>query len=195
MRISTMPLSTPRNRSAGQTTGFAAMIACVLLLVGCGGGGGGNNAAVPPPPIGDPQFRVSGTSPFAAGCDGAPAFGTLYVNAEVEPMVALNPRNANHVVGVWQQDRWSTGGARGLLTGVSLDGGRTWTQHMAAFSHCTGGSAANGGDYSRASDPWVTFAPDGTVCAQLRRFVSRRLPGADEHRNGVPAVLRTNQHR
>ena len=78
-------------------------------------------------------------------------------------MVALNPRNANHVVGVWQQDRWSTGGARGLLTGVSLDGGRTWTQHMAAFSHCTGGSAANGGDYSRASDPWVTFAPDGTV--------------------------------
>ena len=56
MRISTMPLSTPRNRSAGQTTGFAAMIACVLLLVGCGGGGGGNNAAVPPPPVGDPQF-------------------------------------------------------------------------------------------------------------------------------------------
>ncbi|HXL84678.1 MAG TPA: hypothetical protein VN989_11240 [Casimicrobiaceae bacterium] len=22
---------------------------------------------------------------------------------------------------------------------------------------------ANGGDYSRGSDPWVTFAPDGTV--------------------------------
>ena len=34
---------------------------------------------------------------------------------------------------------------------------------MAAFSRCTGGNAANGGDYSRASDPWVTFAPDGTV--------------------------------
>ena len=139
------------------------MIACALLLAACGGGGGGNNAAAPPPPAGDPQFRVSGASPFAAGCDGVPAFGTLYVNAEVEPMVALNPHNANNVVGVWQQDRWSTGGARGLLTGVSLDGGRTWTQHTAAFSRCTGGSAANGGDYSRASDPWVTFAPDGTV--------------------------------
>ena len=163
MRISSMPLSAPQNGFVGQTTGFAAMFACILLLVGCGGGGGGNNADVPPPPAGDPQFRVSGTSPFAAGCDGAPAFGTLYVNAEVEPMVALNPRNANNVVGVWQQDRWSTGGARGLLTGMSLDGGWTWTQHMAAFSHCTGGSAANGGDYSRASDPWVTFAPDGTV--------------------------------
>jgi hypothetical protein len=153
MRISTMPLPAPRNGSVGQRTGFATMIACVLLLAGCGGGGGGNSAAAPPPPAGDPQFRVSGTSPFAAGCDGVPAFGTLYVNAEVEPMVALNPHNANNVVGVWQQDRWSTGGARGLLTGVSLDGGRTWTQHMAAFSHCTGGSPANGGDYSRASDP------------------------------------------
>jgi hypothetical protein len=161
--MSALPLSVLRNRSVGQPRGFAPMIACVLLLVGCGGGGGDNNAAVPPPPTGDPQFRVSGTSPFAAGCDGAPAFGTLYVNAEVEPMVALNPRNANNIVGVWQQDRWSTGGAEGLLTGVSLDGGRTWSQHMAAFSHCTGGNAANGGDYSRASDPWVTFAPDGTV--------------------------------
>ena len=163
MRMCAAPLSAPRNRSVGQARGFAAMIICVLLLAGCGGGGGDNNAPAPPPPAGDPQFRVSGISPFAAGCDGAPAFGTLYVNAEVEPMVALNPRNANNVVGVWQQDRWSTGGAEGLLTGVSLDGGRTWSQHMAAFSHCTGGNAANGGDYARASDPWVTFAPDGTV--------------------------------
>jgi hypothetical protein len=160
--MSATPLSASRNRS-GQATGFAAMIVCALLVAGCGGGGGDNNTPAPPPPDGDPQFRVSGASPFAAGCDGAPAFGTLYVNAEVEPMVAVNPHNANNVVGVWQQDRWSTGGAEGLLTGVSLDGGRTWTQHMAAFSHCTGGNAANGGDYSRASDPWVTFAPDGTV--------------------------------
>ena len=194
MRISTMPLSTPRNRSAGQTTGFAAMIACVLLLVGCGGGG--NNAAVPPPPVGDPQFRVSGTSPLAAGCDGAPAFGTLYVNAEVEPMVALNPRNANHVVGVWQQDRWSTGGARGLLTGVSLDGGRTWTQHMAAFSHCTGGSAANGGDYSRASDPWVTFAPMGrSIRARFRSTAtySRRGRRARSWSVARPTAARREQ--
>src|SRR5205814_10011088 len=127
------------------------------------GGSGGDNHAPPPRPAGDPQFRVSASSPFIAGCDATLASGTLYVNAEVEPMVAVNPRNANNVVGVWQQDRWSNGGARGLLTGVSLDGGRTWTQHMAAFSRCTGGNAANGGDYSRASDPWVSFAPDGTV--------------------------------
>ena len=161
MFMSAPPLSAPGNCSAGRATGFAATIACALLLTGCGGGGGGGDNN--PPPSDDPQFRVSGASPFALGCDGIPAFGTLYVNAEVEPMVAVNPRNANNLVGVWQQDRWSTGGARGLLTGVSQDGGRTWIQRMAAFSHCTGGNAANGGDYVRASDPWVTFAPDGTV--------------------------------
>ena len=155
------PPSAPGNCSARRATGFAATIACALLLTGCGGGGGGGDNN--PPPSDDPQFRVSGASPFALGCDGIPAFGTLYVNAEVEPMVAVNPRNANNLVGVWQQDRWSTGGARGLLTGVSQDGGRTWIQRMAAFSHCTGGNAANGGDYVRASDPWVTFAPDGTA--------------------------------
>jgi hypothetical protein len=163
MFMSAPPFSAPGNCSAGRATGFAAAIACALLLTGCGGGGGGGGGDNNPPPSDDPQFRVSGASPFALGCDGIPAFGTLYVNAEVEPMVAVNPRNTNNIVGVWQQDRWSTGGARGLLTGVSQDGGRTWIQRMAVFSHCTGGNSANGGDYVRASDPWVTFAPDGTV--------------------------------
>src|ERR1700704_6476214 len=152
MFMSAPPLSAPGNCSARGGTGFAAAIACALLLTGCGGGGGGGDNN--PPPSDDPQFRVSGASPFALGCDGIPAFGTLYVNAEVEPMVAVNPRNTNNVVGVWQQDRWSTGGARGLLTGVSQDGGRTWIQRMAAFSHCTGGNAAKGGGYLGASAPW-----------------------------------------
>jgi hypothetical protein len=163
MFMSVSPLSAPGNCPAGPATGFAAMIVCALLLTGCGGGGGGGGGDNNPPPSDDPQFRVSGASPFALGCDGIAAFGTLYINAEVEPIVAVNPRNANNLVGVWQQDRWSTGGARGLLTGVSQDGGRTWIQRMAAFSRCSGGNAANDGDYARASDPWVTFAPDGTV--------------------------------
>jgi len=128
----------------------------------CGGGGSGSNNDTTPP-LPDPQFRVTATSPFAAGCDGVPAMGTLYINAEVEPVISVNPRNPNNLVGVWQQDRWSNGGARGLVSGASLDGGRTWVQGMAAFSRCTGGSAANGGDYARASDPWVSFAPDGNA--------------------------------
>ena len=91
----------------------------------------------------------------------APVNGTLYVNSEVEPFVAANPANAANLIGVWQQDRWSNGGARGHLSASSFDGGRTWSTSMAAFSRCTGGTPANGGDYERASDPWVTIGPDG----------------------------------
>jgi hypothetical protein len=31
------------------------------------------------------------------------------------------------------------------------------------FTVCAGGNAGNGGDWDRASDPWVSFAPDGTA--------------------------------
>ena len=113
--------------------------------------------------LADVQARLTATSPFAAGCDGVPPTGTLFTNAEVEPFIAVNPRNPNNLVGVWQQDRWSDGAAAGLRTGFSFDGGRTWGLTAATFSRCTGGNAANGGDYERATDPWVTFAPDGNA--------------------------------
>src|SRR5262245_3933752 len=108
-------------------------------------------------------FRASGPTPFSPGCNGAPQTGNNYPNAEVEPYVSVNPRNGDHIVGVWQQDRWSNGGSNGLMTGVSRDGGRSWTRTFAHFSRCAGGNQANGGDYERASDPWVSFARNGTV--------------------------------
>jgi hypothetical protein len=111
----------------------------------------------------DTTVRVSGFSPLASGCDGVAPTGTLYPSAEVEPMLALDPTNANHLIGVWQQDRWSDGGAQGQLAGVSFDGGRTWSRTSAALSRCTGGNASNGGDFPRVSDPWITIAPDGAA--------------------------------
>jgi hypothetical protein len=87
------------------------------------------------------QIRASASSPFAAGCDGSPPNRILYVNAEVEPMIAINPRDPNNIVGVWQQDRWSNGGAPAMLTGASFDGGRTWTRSMA---HSRAAPAATG---------------------------------------------------
>jgi hypothetical protein len=50
-----------------------------------------------------------------------------------------------------------------MLTGISFDGGVTWEQRSVPFSRCAGGNSANGGDYQRATDPWVTFSPDGTA--------------------------------
>ncbi|HVE50009.1 MAG TPA: sialidase family protein [Casimicrobiaceae bacterium] len=107
------------------------------------------------------QVKVSDTTPFPANCHMSG--GTLFTNAEVEPYLAINPINANNLVAVWQQDRWSNGGARGTLTGVSFDGGRSWEKRQVPFSRCSGGNASNGGDYDRATDPWVTFAADGTA--------------------------------
>ena len=34
---------------------------------------------------------------------------------------------------------------------------------QAKFSRCTGGNAANGGDFERATDPWVSFSPNGVA--------------------------------
>jgi hypothetical protein len=111
----------------------------------------------------DTRARVTAFSPIPPGCDGLPPTGVLYTGAEVEPMIARDPSDPNHFVGVWQQDRWSDGGAPANLTGVSFDGGRTWSYARAPFSRCAGGTAANGGNYPRASDPWASIAPDGTA--------------------------------
>jgi len=112
-----------------------------------------------------PLKLVTGPSPFASctiGAAGTPG-ETLYVNAEEEPWVDVNPTNSNNIIAVWQQDRWSNGGAHGLVAGVSHDGGTTWSPRWAHFSKCAGGTPANGGDYERSSDPWVSFSPNGTA--------------------------------
>ncbi|MEO6171516.1 MAG: sialidase family protein, partial [Arenimonas sp.] len=110
-----------------------------------------------------PQYRVSPVSPFTLGCEGASQTGTNYINAEVEPSVAVNPMDQNNLIGAWQQDRWSNGAARGLSSGISFDGGRTWAQSLIPFSRCSGGTTFNGGNYERATDPWVTLSPNGTA--------------------------------
>jgi hypothetical protein len=108
----------------------------------------------------DPLEQVSGGSPFA-GCNadfpgGQPGF--VYIGSEVEPWVGVNPVDPLNVVGTWQQDRWSNGGARGLVAGVSFDGGVTWESVVVpGLTRCSGGS------FRRASDPWLSFGPDGTL--------------------------------
>jgi hypothetical protein len=111
--------------------------------------------------VADRQVRITRLSPFSPGCDAAPVTGIVYTSAEVEPQIAIDPQNPSHMIGVWQQDRWSDGGARGLRTGYSFDAGLTWAVTQAAFSRCTGGNAGNGSDFQRASDPWVSIGPDG----------------------------------
>ncbi|MGZ9059347.1 MAG: exo-alpha-sialidase, partial [Burkholderiaceae bacterium] len=93
-----------------------------------------------PPLIADAAIRISGDTPFAAGCTGGTLGGTEYRNAEVEPYAAVNPINPANIVAVWQQDRWSSGLANGLVTAVTLDGGATWSRTSAPFTRCGGGN-------------------------------------------------------
>jgi hypothetical protein len=120
-----------------------------------------------------PAVPVSGASPIA-GCLGDQlGSGTNFVNSEVEPWVAVNPADpdgagpaaaGDNLIGTWQQDRWDNGGSRGDVTASSFDGGLTWTINPNTKSSiCTGGTAANGGNYERASDPWVDVSPNGTA--------------------------------
>src|SRR5436190_1274382 len=114
---------------------------------------------------GTPSPPANGASPFAS-CDisGYLLPGEInWVNSELEPWVAVNPTNSSNIIGVYQQDRYTFGGARGLGAAVSHDGGATWSSTHPHFTTCAGGTAANNGDYQRASDPWVTFSPDGTA--------------------------------
>ena len=132
----------------------------------------------PEPLLVTAPVRVSLPSPYPPNCASLPADepGTNVRNGVAEPRLSVNPRDSRHIVTVWQQDRWSNGGASGLQAAVSRDGGRTWTQAAAPFSRCTGGMPENGGDYERASDPWVTFAPNGDVY-QIALATSGRAGG------------------
>ncbi len=147
---------------------FAATLCAVLALQSCGGGdggegGGGNQAAAPAAPLTPTSGRVSADSPVAADCTGGGAVGVLYANAEVEPTLARSPRDSQRLLAAWQQDRWSDGGARALVSATSLDGGATWTRTLLPMSRCGGAGAGSAGDFERVSDPWVDVGSDGVM--------------------------------
>src|SRR6266704_3597406 len=126
-------------------------------------------AAAAPAGAATSLVTVSGPSPYA-GCSDVGQPGTVYTNAEVEPSVAVNPATVGtgsvHVIGTWQQDRWSNGGARGLVAGFSNDGGATWGETSLPFSGCAPNPILDpftGTPFNRASDPWVSIGPNGTA--------------------------------
>ena len=107
---------------------------------------------------------------------GAPCVN--YPNTEIEPWVDVNPTNPQNLIVGWQQDRWSNGGARGDVSAYSKDGGTTWTKVLVpGTTLCSGG----GGLSVRASDPWVSFSPNGTAYFMTlglpARPLRRRLRG------------------
>lgn len=117
---------------------------------------------------------ISGVSPYPDGgdpgdpgavtaCNGAPQLGLVYRNSETEPYLAVNPTNPDNLIAGWHQDRWSSGGAQGTPAAYSLDGGATWAPVNIPFTRCAGAASKSTGDFERASDPWISFGPDGSA--------------------------------
>jgi hypothetical protein len=166
------------NRRSGLLGAAGALAAVVVMTAGTAGAA----------PADRQVNQVTGADPYANCTIGAET-GTNYPGTVVEPSVSVNPLSHDQYIGVFQQDRWSDGGARGLAEVYSNDGGRHVQEAPMPFSSC----APGGLNYERASDGWVSFGPDGTAYADGLNF--------DDHgfRNGVGAAVshdggRTWQH-
>jgi hypothetical protein len=166
-----------------------ALAAALTLLVVVGTG-----SAAAGPFTSGPLVQVSGASPIAA-CDGDDGNigGTNFLHSEVEPYVMVDPSNPAVLIGAWQQDRWSNGGSEGLVSATSTNGGTGWSVNaQTKSSNCTGGTAANGGNYERASDPWIAISPNGT--AYLMSLSVDTNPGGFGTSPNAMLVMRSTNH-
>jgi hypothetical protein len=119
-----------------------------------------------------PPSLVSVSSPL----DNSNAPAGAVVNSEVEPQIAVDPKDPTHAVAIWQQDRYlHVGGARALVVSVTKNanamGGATWSTPAAIPYFNSTDSTFNtidpvtGQGYARYTDPWVTITPTGVVYA------------------------------
>ena len=120
---------------------------------------------------------------LVSGSLGAPglACGVPPERGTSDQSVAVNPRDPNHVVAAWMNDRSGpdSRGAQGLGVAVSRDGGRTWAPaRVRGLTGCDGGS----GQHLAVNEAQVAIGYDGTVyvTGDLHRETSR-----------VPYVIRS----
>jgi hypothetical protein len=152
-----------RQETATSILAMAAVLAAGLAL--------STGPAASAPPV-----LITGPSPFAS-CDVSAQPGINYPNAEVEPWVDVDPTDTSHLIAGWQQDRFSNGGSKSLMSGYSENGGASWTSVVVpGIDICSGGTGTFA--FDRASDPWVTIAPDGTAYFQSLSFNNDEPCGA-----------------
>src|SRR5438132_7203334 len=123
-----------RLRSLHLSSSLVALLACCAVA-----------ARAQSPSLG-PLVNISSPDPFAA-CGPQP-FISAY--ATIEPMIAVNPLNANNLVAVW-----IGGGMDGVASSTTLDGGKTWFNQPLPGTSCI----------SPTGDPWVSFGPNGDLYA------------------------------
>ena len=140
-----------------RSTSLATLTVAVLLALAPAAGAADYDVG--------PQVLASpAVSPFDPCADQAENLPDQenFEGTEVEPLVAVNPTDQDNVIGVFQEDRWSDGGAHGLLAAVSHDGAATWAHSWAEFSSCSDKPETTFREpLPRATDPWVSFDAGG----------------------------------
>src|SRR5262249_1377009 len=95
-------------------------------------------------------------------------------DAEVEPYVTADPTDPDHLVAMFQQDRWNDGGSNGDVVVVSNNGGATW--HLAPsqpqFTICQGATSGSPGFFDRTTDPWLSYSSDGEILYAIAHSVN-----------------------
>jgi hypothetical protein len=128
----------------------------------------------------DAASTASGNTTLAAPpCDADVGAGTVlpgkedvYPFSEVEPWVDVSPVDSDIVAAIWQQDRWFNGGARVNAGAVSFDGGSNWQEFVfPGVTECLDGT------FARASDPWLSFSPNGDLHVMHLVLDILTLPG------------------
>lgn len=165
-------------RAVGRSTVIGALTAALVVTA----------ATASAAPADHQVDRVTGADPYA-NCTIGGETGTSFPGTVIEPSVSVDPLSHDQFIGLFQQDRWSDGGSRGIGEVFSSDGGRHVREAAMPFSSC----APGGENFERASDPWISFGPDGTAYADALNFDDK------DARNGVGAAVshdggRTWQH-
>lgn len=121
--------------------------------------------------------RISGPSPFAADCSGLEGH---FHGTEVEPHVTINPADPKNIVAAWQQDRFTFGGSQGSVVATTTDRGRTWRKVVPqGVSQCANGTRG------RATDPWLTTSPGGTMYLASLSYEEALPPGVVQGNNAL----------
>lgn len=100
----------------------------------------------------------------------APNGGAAQPETQTEPHLAIDPERETHLLAGYQEGRFEDGGCRALTYSVSFDAGRTWEEGL-----LPGLTAASGGPFERASDPWVAFGPGNRAYYASLGFNQTRL--------------------
>jgi hypothetical protein len=137
---------------------FGRAVICAAAALGCG------TPALAAPAKVTVRTRVAHETQFPSGCTASVYGPVLQRNALTEPHLAVDPHDARHVVVTWAQDTFSQPAVAG-----SHDGGRHFaTTVLQSLTKCTGG------DTEFATDPWLSFGPEGDV--YLAMFASDPTP-------------------